>query len=99
MSSQLQAEAKRSPAEPEKDLVDIKQLRQMRPIELPTSQGTFRSWKLGMLHGLVSFDSTGKLRDYIASAMDLRGEDQQRLKFAEHPLNQAMGILGSKLMH
>lgn len=99
-----QAQARLSPISrlddvKDKNLVDIKQLRIMASIFLPTSTTNCRTWKMGMLHSMIAFDSTGSVRDYLSAAMNMRGEEQLKLKFMIHPVNQAMGILGSKFMH
>ena len=83
----------------DKDLIDIKILRQYPNLCVPSSATNFRTWKMGILHGLTSFDTSGSMRNYLGAAMNMRGDEQLKLKFQDHPMNQAMGILAAKFMH
>ena len=96
------AQVKQPPALPSDDikaLVDIKHLRVMATVLVPEGAKEFRAWKMGILHGMTAYDSTGGMRNYLSAAMSIRGEAQTKLKFKEHPMNQAMEVLGSKFMN
>ena len=83
----------------ESEHVDIKELRKHPLFILPNDHGQYRAWRQSVLHGMISYDNTGKMKEYLTMAMDLRGNAQQKLKFEKAPLDQAMGMLGAKFMH
>ena len=99
LESQIQRPSRYADSKKDSDHVDLKVLRNSPLIGLPSDHAQYRSWKLAVLLGLVSFDNSGLMKAFIMRAMEMRGDDQLALKFGETPLMQAMGMLGVKFMH
>ncbi len=70
--------------------VDLKVLRNAPLFTLPGDFSEYRVWKSAVLLGMVGFDNTGEMKEFIMHAMELRGADQIALKFGTLPPMQAM---------
>jgi len=80
--------------------VDIKQLARIADIHIPETTGEFKSWIQQVVHSMVVYDTKGEMTRCCNEAVTTRGAKQQALRFRNYGyLDQAMAVLGSKLMN
>ena len=73
------------------DHVDLKELRKAFAFSLPSNHSEYKTWRITVIHGMVRYDLTGALKEYVVKCMARGSASGRRSRGSTVPRGRASG--------